>query len=154
MQYIENEKEIWLADTSQSDIYKYSNKNYNHNHNIMNITTSTLGAGIKVVIDGRIDTTNYNEFEQLAEKLFGEGVKTIYLDCSKLSYISSSGLRIFLSIQKKMMAAGGKFLLYGMQAGIKEIFDISGFSSVFSIFDSEEQACKEWFNIAFLSMQR
>lgn len=109
----------------------------------MNITTSTLGAGIKVAIDGRIDTTNYNEFEQLAEKLFGEGVKIIYLDCSKLSYISSSGLRIFLSIQKKMMATAGKFLLYGMQAGIKEIFDISGFSSVFSIFDSEEQACSQ-----------
>jgi anti-anti-sigma regulatory factor len=41
------------------------------------------------------------------------------------------------------MATAGKFLLYGMQAGIKEIFDISGFSSVFSIFDSEEQACSQ-----------
>ncbi len=39
-----------------------------------------------------------------------------------MNYISSSGLRVFLVIQKKMMASGGKFKLFGMQNSIKENF--------------------------------
>ena len=106
----------------------------------MNITATTINQGTKVTIDGRIDTTNYNEFENAVNQLFEEGVKAIYLDCSALSYISSSGLRVFLTVQKKMMTTGGKFLLYAMQPTIKEIFDISGFSSIFSIYENEEIA--------------
>lgn len=106
----------------------------------MNITSKPIAQGTVVAIDGRIDTTNYNEFENAINTLFEENVKAIYLDCSALSYISSSGLRVFLTVQKKMMSTGGKFLLYAMQPTIKEIFDISGFSSIFSIFDTEEAA--------------
>jgi anti-anti-sigma factor len=106
----------------------------------MNITATTINQGTKVTIDGRIDTTNYNEFENVVNQLFEEGVNSIYLDCSGLSYISSSGLRVFLTVQKKMMNTGGKFLLYAMQPTIKEIFDISGFSSIFSIYENEETA--------------
>ena len=108
----------------------------------MNITSQPIEQGILVAIDGRIDTTNYHEFEHAINLLFEENVKAIYLDCSGLSYISSSGLRVFLTVQKKMMSTGGKFLLFAMQPTIKEIFDISGFSSIFSIFDSEEAALK------------
>lgn len=108
----------------------------------MNITSTPLKQGIKITLEGRIDTTNYNELEQAVNKLFEEGVQEIYLDCSGLSYISSSGLRVFLTIQKKMMACGGKFLLYAMQPTIKEIFDISGFSSIFAIFETEDDALK------------
>ncbi len=106
----------------------------------MEITTKSIEKGTVVAIEGRIDTTNYNEFEQVVNQLFEQKVKTIFLDCSGLSYISSSGLRVFLTVQKKMMGIGGKFLLFAMQPTIKEIFDISGFSSIFSIFNSEEEA--------------
>ncbi len=106
----------------------------------MNITTKSIAQGSLVTIEGRIDTTNYNEFENKMNQLFEEKVTAIYLDCRGLSYISSSGLRVFLTVQKKMMSTGGKFLLFAMQPTIKEIFDISGFSSIFSIFDTEEAA--------------
>jgi anti-anti-sigma factor len=106
----------------------------------MKISTKSIAQGTLVAIDGRIDTTNYNEFEQAVNQLFEEKVTAIYLDCSKLNYISSSGLRVFLTIQKKMMGTGGKFLLFAMQPTIKEIFDISGFSTIFNIYDTEEAA--------------
>ncbi|HBL73399.1 MAG TPA: anti-sigma factor antagonist [Bacteroidales bacterium] len=106
----------------------------------MTITSTPYQQGVNVAIDGRIDTANYLEFEQAVNALLNEGVKQLFLDCSQLSYISSSGLRIFLSIQKKMMTSGGSFRIYGMQPGIKEIFDISGFSSIFSIFATKEEA--------------
>ncbi len=108
----------------------------------MNITSKSIEQGVLVTIDGRIDTTNYNVFENAMNQLFEENVNAILLDCSGLSYISSSGLRVFLTVQKKMMSTGGKFLLFAMQPTIKEIFDISGFSSIFSIFDTEDAALK------------
>lgn len=109
----------------------------------MQISTQQIEQGILVSIDGRIDTTNYNEFENAINHVFEDVVKAIYLDCSKLSYISSSGLRVFLTVQKKMMSVNGKFFLFAMQPGIKEIFDISGFSSIFSIYETQEAALQE-----------
>lgn len=106
----------------------------------MNITSAPMPDGMIIAVDGRIDTANYLEFEQAVMALLDQGVRRLYLDCSQLSYISSSGLRIFLSVQKKMMASGGSFRLYALQPGIKEIFDISGFSAIFSIFTSKEDA--------------
>ncbi len=106
----------------------------------MKITTQTNGSEVFIQVEGRIDTTNYNEFESAVNEVLKEDVKQIYLDCSGLNYISSSGLRIFLTIQKKMMAAGGKLKLFGMQPAIREIFDISGFSSIFTIYTDKATA--------------
>jgi anti-anti-sigma factor len=106
----------------------------------MKITTQTNGSEVFIQVEGRIDTTNYNEFESAVNEVLKEDIKQIYLDCSGLNYISSSGLRIFLTIQKKMMAAGGKLKLFSMQPAIREIFDISGFSSIFTIFTDKATA--------------
>ncbi len=96
-----------------------------------------------VSIHGRIDTINAGNFEaQLMQILDKDEEKLLVLDCSGLDYISSSGLRIFLVAQKKTMAAQGRLLLSNMQPAIKEIFDISGFSNIFSIFPDIETAVK------------
>ena len=109
----------------------------------MDISVNKIDQIVKVAVDGRIDTNNYNQFENAVNGLFEENVKAIYLDCNKLNYISSSGLRIFLTVQKKMMSTNGKFILYAMQPAIKEIFDISGFSSIFSIYETEQEALQQ-----------
>lgn len=86
-------------------------------------------------INGRIDTTNYNEFEAKTLEMLRSNEKLLILDCENLSYISSSGLRVFLMLQKKVMSSGRVLKLCSMQPVIKEIFDISGFSSIFVIID-------------------
>ncbi|HCT93517.1 MAG: hypothetical protein A2X19_01525 [Bacteroidetes bacterium GWE2_39_28] len=99
----------------------------------MNILSDRNGSEINIIIEGRIDTTNFNEFEALIEDLLKDKTSKITLDCSKLNYISSSGLRIFLIMQKKMMSTKGVLILKNMQPSIKEVFDISGFSTIFNI---------------------
>lgn len=106
----------------------------------MKITTQSNGDQVLIQVEGRIDTTNYTEFENAVNGVFKGQIKQLYLDCRGLSYISSSGLRVFLTIQKKVMSIGGKFKLFGMQPAIQEIFDISGFSSIFAIFPDKEAA--------------
>ncbi len=106
----------------------------------MNITVEKKGEAQFVSIEGRIDTTNYNEFENKIHEFSGPNDKLIVLNCEKLNYISSSGLRVFLLLEKKMMASGGILKLCSLQPAIKEIFDISGFSSIFTIVGSCDEA--------------
>jgi anti-anti-sigma factor len=106
----------------------------------MNVQVVKSADYTLVSVEGRIDTTNAMEFEKPMMEVIEGGCTKLILDCSGLNYISSSGLRVFLVVQKKMMAAKGQFRLCDLQPGIREIFDISGFSSIFSVFPDQKSA--------------
>jgi anti-sigma B factor antagonist len=106
----------------------------------MNLTKNIINGFCIISIDGRIDTTNFNAFEKEVVEIIDGGEKNIVLNCAGMNYISSSGLRVFLIAQKKLTALSGKLHLCEMQPTIKEIFDISGFSSIFKIFETQEKA--------------
>ena len=108
----------------------------------MNVEILAAADYTLVSVAGRVDTTNATEFEKSMLGVVEGGSTKIVLDCSGLIYISSSGLRVFLIVQKKMMAIKGKFALCSLQPEIKEIFDISGFSSIFSLYADKEAAIK------------
>jgi len=98
-----------------------------------------------VKIGGRLDTTNYQELEKALNGLLEENQINLILDCAELDYVSSSGLRVFLMFLKKVKALNGKFIICNMQDNIKEIFQISGFTSIFEIHDdltAAEEAAK------------
>jgi len=59
--------------------------------------------------------------------------KTIILDCSEMAYISSSGLRIFLTIRKAAAAKGGKVIIEGLSNEIRQVFMMTGFLQLFEI---------------------
>lgn len=106
----------------------------------MDLSKEKISDFLVLSIDGRIDTNNFNEFELVINQIFDSGERNLIFNCSGLNYISSSGLRIFLIAQKKVNALNGKLHLCTMQPVIKEIFDISGFSTIFKIFDTQEEA--------------
>ena len=86
-----------------------------------------------VVLNGRIDTSNADQFQQdVAPLLEGEN-PDIDIDCTDMSYTSSQGLRIFLMLQKSVMARGGKMVMRNMNPQVKEVFDITGFSNIITI---------------------
>ena len=106
----------------------------------MNVLVTSLNDYTIVTIEGRVDTTNANEFEKSIMDVIEGGSTKIILDCSGLNYISSSGLRVFLIALKKMKASNGIYRLCNLQPVIKGIFDIAGFSSIFSIFPDLQRA--------------
>jgi len=108
----------------------------------MNISVTKVEETNVVGIEGRLDTTNYNELESSLKELTDKNEKRILLDLSKMDYISSSGLRILLMYLKKMKAMDGRFMLSGMSKEIREIFEISGFVNIFEIFEDQEAAIK------------
>ena len=91
-------------------------------------------------IKGRIDTVHSGELEKEVDLLFDGGEKHLIFNCEGMNYISSSGLRVFLVAQKKAKAVNGKLYLCNMQPAIQEIFRISGFSNLFKIFATQEEA--------------
>jgi len=108
----------------------------------MNVQIEVSPDYTLVCVEGRVDTTNAGEFEKSMMQVIEGGSTKIILDCSGLNYISSSGLRIFLIVQKKMTAMKGQLILCSLQPSIKEIFDISGFSSIFVVLPDKEAVMK------------
>ncbi len=106
----------------------------------MKIKKDKIGNFSILKIDGRIDTVNSTALEAGVNEVFANGEKDLVINCKGLNYISSSGLRIFLVAQKKAISIHGKLYLCNMQPAIKEIFVISGFSTIFRIFDTQEEA--------------
>jgi len=99
----------------------------------MEINISQQENKTMVTLNGRIDTTNADQFQQdLAPLMQGEN-PDIDIDCSGMSYTSSQGLRLFLMLQKSVTSRNGKLVLRNMNAQVKEVFDITGFSNIITI---------------------
>ena len=81
--------------------------------------------------EGRFDATAAIQAEKSMKVLFESCGHDIILDCSKLVYISSSGLRIFLNVLKTTKARGGHVFITGMNADINKIFAMTGFTNLF-----------------------
>ena len=99
----------------------------------MEITINKQDNKTLVVLNGRIDTTNADKFQQDMAQLMEEENPDIDIDCTEMSYTSSQGLRIFLMLQKSVMQHGGKMVLRNMNPQVKEVFDITGFSNIITI---------------------
>jgi len=109
----------------------------------MDIKKDKIGIFSVLKIKGRIDTINSKDLEDEVNRIFDSGEKNLIFNCSEMNYISSSGLRVFLVVQKRAISLQGKLYLCNMQPAIKEIFVISGFSNLFRIFDTQEEALEK-----------
>lgn len=89
--------------------------------------------GITLVkLTGRLDTATSTEFEKAIAPIIQGTMQHVVIDCKDFDYISSSGLRLFLVMQKAAMAKGGKLFIREMNAGIKSVFDMTGFTNLFT----------------------
>ena len=83
--------------------------------------------------NGRLDTAAAAPTADAVKPLMEVANGEIILDCSQLEYISSSGLRIFLSIRKEAAAHGSKVIVRSINADIRQVFMMTGFISLFEI---------------------
>ena len=99
----------------------------------MEVTINKQDNKTLVSLNGRIDTSNVEKFQHDIEPLMQGDNPDIVLDCSNLTYTSSQGLRIFLMLQKSVLARSGKMVMTNMRPQVKEVFDITGFSNIITI---------------------
>lgn len=97
----------------------------------MNIVKTRQDNALTVALEGRLDTTTAPELEAaLTDEL--DGVAALTMDLEKLDYISSAGLRVLLSAQKRMMKQGEMKVTH-VNETIMEIFEVTGFSDILTI---------------------
>ena len=96
---------------------------------------------IKIVrINGELETNTSNDAEVCLSKLLDEGVKKILVDFETLDYISSAGLRVLLATAQKLKDGDGSLRVCNLNETVQEVFDISGFSTILSVFKTETEA--------------
>ena len=96
----------------------------------MNINKSLKDNELVIALEGRLDTNTVADLENEVRNL--EEIKKLTFDFEKLEYISSAGLRILLSCQKKMNMQG-EMIIKNVNDAIKEIFEITGFNDILTI---------------------
>lgn len=85
-----------------------------------------------VTLDGELDTAVAAEVEQTLQPLYESNGLDVVIDCTKLEYIASSGLRILISILKGAKASGSEVTLKNLNDDIKDVFKLTGFISLFN----------------------
>lgn len=99
----------------------------------MEIIKSNNENTTTLVLVGRLDTVTSGQLSTELGSVFGAGAVKLVFDFAKLEYISSAGLRVLLTAQKKVNALGTEMEIIGANETVKEIFDITGFSGILKI---------------------
>ena len=108
----------------------------------MEISEEQKGGVLTLGLSGKLDTTSSKAFEDRILAVIDAGARQLVVDLSRLDYVSSSGLRVFLLAAKRLNSANGKIVLCSLKDPVREVFDIVGFSSIFSVYGSHEEALK------------
>lgn len=96
-------------------------------------TIEQEGNNLITRFSGRLDTAAAVQTAQDVKPLMEAQNAVIILDCTDLEYISSSGLRIFLSVRKEAATHGSKVIVRSINDDIRQVFMMTGFISLFEI---------------------
>jgi anti-anti-sigma factor len=106
----------------------------------MNISSTTIESVSVVRLEGNLDTNTSSEAQDSLNKLIDEGASKILVNFDKVDFVSSSGLRILLATAKRLSGTGGNLRISNLNETVTEVFEISGFSTILSVFPTEDEA--------------
>ena len=93
-----------------------------------------------ISLKGRLDSVTAPVLEKDLTELMAGEERFLVLDLGDLDYISSAGLRTLLVVTKRLREKQGRLLLASLKSVVREVFEISGFSSIIPIFESVDAA--------------
>ncbi|HWQ76884.1 MAG TPA: STAS domain-containing protein [Syntrophomonas sp.] len=99
----------------------------------MKINKTQTGDTVTIALSGRLDTVTHADLASELDRVLAADKVNLLFDISALEYISSAGLRVFLSAQKKINSLGTSMKIIGAIPTVKEIFELTGFSSIMTI---------------------
>ncbi len=98
----------------------------------LEISEETIGEVHVFGLSGRLDTDTAADLELAAQDLIDAGTHDFVIDLSGVGYVSSAGLRVLLMIGKSVDGRGS-LRLCGLNATVRQVFDVSGFAQLFVI---------------------
>ena len=106
----------------------------------MQISVKTTNEVKVLAFEGRLDTRTSPDAQQQLTRLIEAGEIRFLVNFEKLDYISSAGLRVLLAAAKQLKGVDGELRICGLNEVVREVFDISGFTTIFKVFGSEPEA--------------
>ena len=106
----------------------------------MEIIVNEIDGITLVSINGKLDSTTAPVAENEINSILEKQVKKMVVSLKDTAYVSSAGLRVFLATAKKMTAAGGAVKFCSPNDIVKEILDVSGFTTILDVKSTEEEA--------------
>lgn len=91
---------------------------------------------------GRIDSTTSGELDAKLQALAAAGQRRVVVDFSGVEYISSAGLRVLLTLAKRTRDTGGKLALSALDSSVRQVFDLAGFTALFSVCATRDEAVR------------
>jgi anti-anti-sigma factor len=98
------------------------------------------GKVVVAALSGQLDTRSAPQLEKALDAALGKDKTELLVDCARLDFVTSAGLRVLLMTGKRLAGAGGKLALCALNPSVKEVFEISGFAKLFPIHPAREPA--------------
>jgi anti-sigma B factor antagonist len=102
-------------------------------------TTATLAE-----VDGSIDASTIQQFQQVMDKLVERGVKNLILDCTNVKYINSTGLGTLLKYSDTFESIGGHIAFCRVPSKVMLVMEMLGFNALFNIVTDEATALRSF----------
>ena len=93
-----------------------------------------------VGLKGRLDAATSKSVEDRLLQLIDAGERQMIMDLGELEYISSVGLRVLILVAKRLKQVQGRVVVCSLQEPVKQVFDIAGFTTLFNLYESRDQA--------------
>ncbi len=102
----------------------------------MDITTEQIGAVTVLRLNGDLDTGTSSVADEALGAALDQGAQALLVNLEQVGFVSSAGLRVLLSAAKRLPAP---LRVCGLNETVQEVFDISGFTTIFDVYPSEQQ---------------
>ena len=109
----------------------------------MEIRESKLGQLTILQPTDRLDDKSAPLFEQSLEGRLKENYRCFIVDLAEIEFMSSAVLRVLIMLSKRLAAAEGSLVLCNLNEQVREVFDVAGLSSVFSIVETRSMAIEK-----------
>ena len=106
----------------------------------MQITVKNENEVKVLEFSGNLDTQTFSDAHDKLIEMIDKGETKILANFERLEYISSAGLRTLLIAAKQLNLVGGEIRICCLNDVVNEVFNISGFETIFKIFRSESEA--------------
>jgi anti-anti-sigma factor len=106
----------------------------------MQISQENHGQVLLIGVAGRLDSTTAGDLELVLHDAGVAGHRHYVIDLAQTAYVSSAGLRVLLALAKKLDGGLGSIRLCGLNASVRKVFDISGFTGLFALYGDRQAA--------------
>ena len=106
------------------------------------ISNRTIGSVPVAAVTGEIDVATAPALRERLQELVGDTTPTVVVDLSAVSFLDSTALGVLVGAHKRCREAGGQLRLVITEPRILKVFEITGLTEIFPIFETADEAAR------------